>query len=241
MAVIDIKELPISPNRDLKTVIGFDAQNELIKATYTNNGGGGGIVDLSNYYTKEEVYTKEQVDRIADNYYNDYMDDYDELNARIDNIVSDTTNNIVIGSNSNITNREWLDFIKYGNKNVYLYKRDEYNGYTKYEYLYNLTRSTYSTIYSSNPYTLILEFDCTDRSSYDSFDTRNISKTYVATLTLNNINLDSVPTVTLTLVEDYRLYDVYTLIAGNTAEINNLEDRIQELETKVQELENRLN
>ena len=53
MAVIDIKELPISPNRDLKTVIGFDAQNELIKATYTNNGGE--TPDLSNYATTQYV------------------------------------------------------------------------------------------------------------------------------------------------------------------------------------------
>lgn len=73
MAIIDIKVLPISPSRDLKTVIGFDEQNELIKA-------------ISNYYTKEEVYTKEQVDNIADNYYNDYMDDYRYLNERIDNL-----------------------------------------------------------------------------------------------------------------------------------------------------------
>lgn len=84
METINIKNLPISSNNNLKTVIGFNENDELIKATYSNNGGGG--VDLTDYYTKEEVYTKEQVDSIADNYYNDYMDDYRYLNGRIDNL-----------------------------------------------------------------------------------------------------------------------------------------------------------
>jgi hypothetical protein len=84
METINIKNLPISSNNNLKTVIGFNENDELIKATYSNNGGG--VVDLTDYYTKEEVYTKEQVDSIADNYYNDYMDDYRYLNGRIDNL-----------------------------------------------------------------------------------------------------------------------------------------------------------
>ena len=83
MAVIDIKELPISPSRDLKTVIGFDAQNELIKATYTNNGGG--VVDLTNYYTKEEIENNYYDKSVIDDYYNDYMDDYRYLNDKIRN------------------------------------------------------------------------------------------------------------------------------------------------------------
>lgn len=40
METINIKNLPISSNDNLKTVIGFNENDELIKATYSNNGGG---------------------------------------------------------------------------------------------------------------------------------------------------------------------------------------------------------
>lgn len=78
MAVIDIKELPISPNRDLKTVIGFDAQNELIKATYTNNGGE--TPDLSNYATTQ--YVDEEILKV-NNEIGTINDDIDVLEGRI--------------------------------------------------------------------------------------------------------------------------------------------------------------
>lgn len=211
MAVIDIKNLPINSSRDLKTIIGFDAQNELIKAEYSN---GGGVVDLTNYYTKEEIENNYYDKSVIDDYYNDYMDDYRYLNDKINNLSLDV-NNIVLGVTNNITNKEWLDFISNGNRNVYYYRKETTYNNSK-EYLYNLTRS----IYDNNASQLTLEFDFTDRSN------DVITKTYIATINVNKYSLDDVPSISMILKDNGYILELRQLIAENTA-------RIQELESKI--------
>lgn len=102
MNYIDVNELVISSQDADNTYIALNEYGDIVRTKIAAGGGEGGYVDLSNYYTKQEINNKGFV---TDSDVNDYVGN--EI-GQLEEIINTKQNQLVSGGNIKTVNGQSL-------------------------------------------------------------------------------------------------------------------------------------